>query len=174
MLAKANASSAYVTHKLHQHISSIKSDPVAQEHIQDWINTNLVIAGLGITDARDAELKQLASDPEHAIYHFSKMISWRARIGWSTHGHSAVDVNIYSSGGPHAEDIHGNVENTEIGKFLRKYLSVDADAITKELKEKMDWENSLATGSSGDATDQLGFATEQTPAFWTEWNPVHA
>lgn len=157
MLAKTNASSSYVTHLLHQHISSIKSDPIAQAHLEDWINTNLVIDNLGITDARDSELKQLASDPEHAIFHFSKMISWRARVGWSTHGHSAVDVNIYSSGGPHAEDIHGNVENTEIGKFLKNYLSVDVDAVTKELNEKMEWKKPLATGSSGDATPRLGF-----------------
>lgn len=104
-----------------------------------------MISGLGITDARDYELEKLATDPAYAIWTFSKMISQRARIGWSTHGHSAVDVNIYSSGGPHAEDIHGNVENTDVGKFLRNYLDVDVKAITEELKEKMDWEQTLAT-----------------------------
>ncbi|KAG4216789.1 hypothetical protein PC116_g34730 [Phytophthora cactorum] len=65
------------------------------------------------------------------------MISIRAQIGWSTHGHSAVDVNIYSSGGPGTEAIRGNVENTDVGKYLREYLNVDVDAITKELNEKL-------------------------------------
>lgn len=167
MLAKANASSLYVAHKLHEHINSIKSDPAAQDDLADWINTKLVIDGLGITDARDSELKQLASDPEHAIYTFSKMISQRARIGWSTHGHSAVDVNIYSSGGPHAEDIHGNVENTDIGKFLRNYLVVDVDAITEELKEKMNWKQSLAS-SSDDLMVNMEFEMEEAPVYWME------
>lgn len=66
------------------------------------------------------------------------MISRRARIGWSTHGHTAVDVNIYSSGGRWAEPVKGNVENTDVGKFLRDYLAVDVDEITKELKDHMD------------------------------------
>jgi alkaline phosphatase len=65
------------------------------------------------------------------------MVSLRARIGWSTHGHSAVDVNVYSSGGPGTERIRGNVENTEVGEFLRDYLEVDVDEITKELRQKM-------------------------------------
>jgi alkaline phosphatase len=65
------------------------------------------------------------------------MVSIRARVGWSTHGHSAVDVNIYSSGGPAAERIRGNVENTEVGEFLSDYLGVNVEAITKELRKKM-------------------------------------
>lgn len=165
MLQRANASASYVTHKLHEHLSSIGSAPAAQKGLKDWINTNLVIGGLGITNAQDSELEQLVSDPEHAIYHFSKMTSWRARIGWSTHGHSAVDVNIYSSGGPHAEDIHGNVENTDIGKFLKNYLAVDVDAVTKELMDKMDWKQSLAV-STDEAMAQLGFEMEEAPAYW--------
>ncbi|KAF3770268.1 alkaline phosphatase-like protein [Cryphonectria parasitica EP155] len=168
VLAKTNASNAYLTHKLHEYLRSIKSDPAAQGELEDWINTNLVIPGLGITNARDFELKKLASDPAHAINTFSKMISQRARIGWSTRGHSAIDVNIYSSGGPYAEDLHGNVENTEIGKFLRKYLSVSTDTITQELKEKMDWGPSLAGVSPDDAMAQMGIEMEEGPVYWLD------
>lgn len=137
VLAKANASSQYLAHKLHEHIASIHSEPTTTEALKEWINTNLVIPGLGITNARDEELHQLASDPITAIYTFSRMISQRARVGWSSHGHSAVDVNIYSSGGRGTDAIRGNVENTDVGKFLRSYLDVDVKAITKELKKKM-------------------------------------
>jgi len=62
------------------------------------------------------------------------MISRRARIGWSSHGHSAVDVNIYGSDG--SEALRGNHENVEVGKFLRDYLDVDVDSVTEELVEK--------------------------------------
>lgn len=153
---------------MHEHLRSIDSDPAAKEDLENWINTNLVITGLGITDARDSELKKLASDPIHALWTFSQMISRRARIGWSTHGHSAVDVNVYSSGGPAAEAIHGNVENTEIGKFLRNYLNVDTEAVTKELREKMNWKESLAVVPSDNALMQMGSELEEGPDYWME------
>jgi alkaline phosphatase len=65
------------------------------------------------------------------------MVSVRAQIGWSTHGHSAVDVNVYCSGGPGTDAVRGNVENTDIGKFLMDYIDVDVSDITKELREKL-------------------------------------
>lgn len=97
----------------------------------------MIIDRLGITDALDEELDLVAAHTEDATTVFSAILSLRAHVGWSTHGHSAVDVNIYSSGGPAAEKIRGNHENTDVGKFLREYLGVDVDEITAELNEKM-------------------------------------
>lgn len=135
VLAKANASSEYLAFLLREHIASSPSE--STESLMEWINDELVTARLGITDALEVELHALATNPLTATTIFARMVSIRARIGWSTHGHSAVDVNIYSSGGAGAEKIRGNVENTEVGKFLIEYLDVDVDAITKELEEKM-------------------------------------
>ena len=45
-----------------------------------------------------------------------------------------VDVNIYGSDG--SEPLRGNHENTDVGKFLREYLDVDVEAVTKELNAK--------------------------------------
>lgn len=50
---------------------------------------------------------------------------------------TAVDVNIYASSPKHAHPLIGNHENTEIGIFLREYLDVDTEAVTKELKEQL-------------------------------------
>lgn len=47
-----------------------------------------------------------------------------------------MDVNIYASNPKHARPLIGNHENTEIGEFIREYLDVDLDAVTKELKEQ--------------------------------------
>lgn len=110
---------------------------VAIEDLKAFVNDELVIPGLGVSDATDDELAAVALHPELAQPAFAEMISRRAQIGWSTHGHSAVDVNIYSSGGPGTEALRGNVENTDVGKFLRSYLAVDVDAVTRELNEKM-------------------------------------
>jgi alkaline phosphatase len=105
--------------------------------MQKYINEKLVIPGLGILDATSDELGRVAKYPILAQQFFADMISRRAQIGWSSHGHSAVDVNIYSSGGPGTDAIRGNVENTDVGKFLREYINVDVDAITEELQKKM-------------------------------------
>jgi alkaline phosphatase len=109
----------------------------SEDELRHWIKTDLVRGRLGIHDVLEIEINALASNPAGAIHAFAHMVSLRARIGWSTHGHSAVDVNVYSSGGPGTEKIRGNVENTEVGDFLRHYLDVDVDSITKELREKM-------------------------------------
>ncbi|KAF2278926.1 alkaline phosphatase-like protein [Westerdykella ornata] len=97
---------------------------------------DLVITGLGIHDASDEEISNLVDVPDTALYQFADMVSRRSQTGWSTHGHSAADVNIYSSDPRVASALVGNHENTEVGKFLSDYLNVDVDAITKELREK--------------------------------------
>ena len=50
---------------------------------------------------------------------------------------TAVDVNIYASNPDHARPLIGNHENTDVGSFLRDYLDVDTEAVTKELKERL-------------------------------------
>jgi alkaline phosphatase len=102
------------------------------------------------------------------------MVSTRARIGWSTHGHSAVDVNIYSSGGAAAQKIRGNVENTDVGKFLSAYLDVDVDEITKELEGKLKsapmTEAHLKALAGGDVEKEMGHPESWLKANWgSDW-----
>ena len=139
-LARANHSGEYLAKQVVKHVLDSANKDESVEELKEWINDEIVIAGLGIHDATDEELTRLATFPLKAQPFLTAMISFRAHVGWSTHGHTAVDVNIYSSGGLAAEALHGNVENTDVGKFLREYLSVDAEVegITKELKEKLD------------------------------------
>ncbi|KAJ4304290.1 vacuolar alkaline phosphatase [Collariella sp. IMI 366227] len=141
ILAKANASAEYCSVLLRQHIAASPLEP--HDALIDWINSELVVRRLGIPDAIEIELNALATNPFAAVNIFAKMVSMRARVGWSTHGHSAVDVNIYSSGGVGAEKIRGNVENTDIGRFLAAYLDVDVEEITKELEDKLKGEEVL-------------------------------
>ncbi|KAL2164346.1 hypothetical protein VTH06DRAFT_3562 [Thermothelomyces fergusii] len=134
VLAKANASAEYLTRLLKEHVAANPGQ--SERSLKDWINRELIVGRLGITDALETELAALAADPAGANPVFCRIVSTRAHVGWSTHGHSAVDVNVYSSGGPAAEKIRGNVENTDIGRFLSEYLGVDVDAVTKELEDK--------------------------------------
>jgi alkaline phosphatase len=104
------------------------------EDLKTYISEELVQGGQGITDASDDEIQALIDNPLLGSYIFADMISRRAQIGWSTHGHSAVDVNIYGTAG--SEELRGNHENTEVGEFLRNYLGLDVTAVTEELVEK--------------------------------------
>jgi alkaline phosphatase len=81
------------------------------------------------------------------------MVSRRSQTGWSTHGHSAADVNIYSSDPKAAAALAGNHENTEVGVFLREYLGVDVDAVTKELRAKG---KDLKVSSKGEEVGWMG------------------
>lgn len=137
VLANASSSSEFLARKLQKHLSSSTPETTSKSKVKSYID-ELVKSGLGVYDATDSELEEIAQDPNSAQPLLAAIISKRAEIGWSTHGHSAVDVNIYSSGGPGTDAIRGNVENTEIGKFLRDFIGVDVDALTKELQEKFD------------------------------------
>ncbi|KAI1122531.1 alkaline-phosphatase-like protein [Nemania abortiva] len=156
VLANATASSEHLARRLWEYMAKLASnDAVSIKKLKSYINEELVIPGLGIPDASDEELTAVAQYPELAQPAFAEMISIRAQIGWSTHGHSAVDVNIYSSGGPGTEVLRGNVENTDVGDFLREYLAVDVDAVTRELNEKMSsqWQTSALEVVDGDTQD---------------------
>ncbi|KAJ3351545.1 hypothetical protein GGF32_004245 [Allomyces javanicus] len=80
-----------------------------------------------ITDLTPAELAYLTSpirtlsDLEYFLG--DTVVSTRAELGWATHGHSAVDVNLYAHG-QGVDALRGNVENTDVGKFLHEYLGV--------------------------------------------------
>ena len=111
----------------------------------------LAATGLGVQDISADEVNLLVNHPENAPYSLADMVSRRAQTGWTTHGHSGsssasmlclannsigVDVNIYTSDKEAASSLIGNHENTEVGNFLRDYLEVDVDQITKELNAR--------------------------------------
>ncbi|KAL9613165.1 MAG: hypothetical protein Q9167_002285 [Letrouitia subvulpina] len=101
---------------------------------------SLVSSGLGIQDATDDEISRLvhsSDDPWPASYIFADMISRRAQVGWTTHGHSAVDVNIYASSSEDAAPLVGNHENTDVGAFLVEYLGLGdhVEKVTRVLRE---------------------------------------
>lgn len=141
VLANVSHSSSYLAGQLRlylgptvDHSKSPKDDESRKADLAKYINEELVQKGLGIHDATPEEIQRVIDVPPLASYTFADMVSRRAQIGWSTHGHSAVDVNIYGSKGSDA--LRGNHENIEVGEFLRNYLEVDVQAVTDELVEK--------------------------------------
>ena len=142
MLANATHSSEFLSHDLREHIQTHIA--AGLEPTKTWIRSQLVEAGLGIHDATDAEIQKLYDSTQTSwppsSYLFADMISRRAQVGWTSHGHSAVDVNIYASSPRAARPLIGNHENTEIGEFIRDYLDLDLEAITERLKAGLEGE----------------------------------
>ncbi|KAJ3416821.1 2-oxoglutarate dehydrogenase complex E2 component [Chytridiales sp. JEL 0842] len=102
----------------------------------DFVKTVVIPEWLGITNPTEEEVAGLSQPGKAAIEYdafVAKMVSDRAQLGWATHGHSAVDVNLYAYGYRSAE-LRGNHENTEIGDFIIKVLDVDVDSVTKKLE----------------------------------------
>ncbi|KAF1935553.1 alkaline phosphatase-like protein [Clathrospora elynae] len=121
--------------------------------------THSISAGLGIEDYTPEEVSSFMKEPSTALYQYADMISRRSQTGWSTHGHSAADVNIYSSDPKAAMALVGNHENTEVGEFLRDYLGVDVESVTKELREK--GASLTVTGVDGKEVGWMGHVPEE-------------
>ena len=132
-LANATHSAENLAGELRRRLDS-QDGSLAPGELKAFIRDTLIRDGLGVRDITDAEIQHIANHPDVSAYDFADIISRRAQIGWSTHGHSAVDVNIYSSSKDPA--IAGNRENTEVGNFIQHYLEVDLAPITKELVDK--------------------------------------
>ena len=143
VLANASHSAGYVAHEYHKHLrSSDHAELHAGTDSEDMraYLTALSSEALGIHDCAQDEIDTLMDDPAIAAYTFADMISRRAQTGWSTHGHSGADVNIYSSDRVAAKALRGNRENIEVGEFLRSYLGLDdeVEKVTKLLQKYMD------------------------------------
>ncbi|KAI7905893.1 alkaline-phosphatase-like protein [Cokeromyces recurvatus] len=105
----------------------------------NYLREVLIEIGLGILDATRDEIEKLKAwklakkTLDDLGYLFADMVSRRALIGWSTHGHTAVDVNLYAKG-EGTEVLRGSHENIEIGEFIVNYLDLDLEDITKRLR----------------------------------------
>lgn len=148
-LANVSHSAERLAFEYAKYLQSAPSDAQLRDFVRESIAN-----GLGIQDYTDDEVKALLADPPTALYQYADMISRRSQTGWSTHGHSAADVNIYSSDPEAAKALVGNHENTEVGKFLHEYLEVDVDAVTKELREK--GVGLMVTNTAGEQVSWMG------------------
>jgi alkaline phosphatase len=62
-----------------------------------------------------------------------EVVSRRARVGWTTGGHTAADVGVYAWG-PGRERLAGVRENAAVGRVLADLLGLDLGAATERLR----------------------------------------
>lgn len=88
VLADSKHSTEYAKEKLDAYTSGEgkdKSDKKKSHYINQILKQDL-----GITDASDEEIEALLHPDVSTQYLFSDMVSRRAQVGWSTHGHSGM------------------------------------------------------------------------------------
>ncbi|KAF8932639.1 hypothetical protein BGZ58_006894 [Dissophora ornata] len=141
VIAKAKSSTEVLTRQIieFQKQRHGKGDNKAA---QEFVKTQILEKGLGITDATDDEITFLAdpkSLPIDIVPFLGRAISHRANLGWTTIGHTGVDVNLYADGDSDGyKGLKGNHENTDIGVAMSKYLNVDLRFITRKLARGAD------------------------------------
>lgn len=88
------------------------------------VTSGLLEDGLGtVTESERAVLAATDAAPDAR---YKRVLSERARIGWTTGGHTAVDVNLYAFG-PGAERFHGRMSNAAVGRALFDALGLPVD-----------------------------------------------
>jgi alkaline phosphatase len=149
VLANVTHSAEHCAYKWREYLNS--DSTTASRADKKAVVSDLISSDLGLNDYTPEEVDSIidAKPIWPPSYLFADMISRRAQVGWSTHGHSAVDVNIYASSPDHARALVGNHENIEIGKFMAEYLDVDVEAVTQKLKK-------TKTSSTGASADSVG------------------
>lgn len=99
----------------------------------------------GIGDFSDEEMKAFEKRGYALNFVLSDVVERRAVIGWTTRGHTAVDVSLYAYG-PGANHFTGNIDNTRVGQLLSTLLGFDLDTLTADIRDG-DATSTSTTGS---------------------------
>ncbi|KCV72933.1 hypothetical protein H696_00496 [Fonticula alba] len=148
VIARVSRSTFFVAADLFAYAAGSGSDaPPSEIEMRTYVLTTIENYQ-GVSDLTMAELDNLttlalggqAANQAAMMVALGEVISVRAELGWTTHGHTAADVNLYAYGGSHAatardimRDLAGNRENTDVGLFVRNYLGLDLASITERL-----------------------------------------
>ena len=91
------------------------------------------VASVTCTEDEAAAFGGVLNDPPALSTMLLDVISARAGIGWTTSGHTAVDVPLYAFGPGQARFI-GHHDNTAIGLVLADLLDFDLEVMTEALR----------------------------------------
>ena len=103
-------------------------------------------------------IKNLTNDEMDLVKkgNIEKVQASRAKIGFTTTGHTGGDVAIYSYAPEGVDVISGVVDNTYIGKYIEKQIGLDLAATTEKRFNDISSEISKLGGSvEVDTTDKL-------------------
>lgn len=147
-LKKAKVSGEGLESKL---ATRIKVDGVYEPQEAQAIR-DIVAQNLGITDLSDAEVEAIGKTKVGSMnYTVGPMIGTRAKLGYTTNGHTGEDVVLYCYD-PFGTRLSGLVPNTEIAHYMARTLNVDLAKTTARLFQ--DAESMFAKKGATVATDK--------------------
>ncbi|KAH3902156.1 related to Repressible alkaline phosphatase [Saccharomycodes ludwigii] len=141
ILTNCKHSGEFMVKQLAKMATSIGKDV---QKLENYIKETIFQNWMGITDYTVKDVQDVLDNINNLGALTDKlngMVSVRAQIGWTTHGHSAVDVNIYAFANNEVlqkqvlNKLQGNHENIEIGKFMEDYLEVNLTSVTDLVKD---------------------------------------
>lgn len=149
VLLNSSYSGEYLSMKVAQFRSTLTTSDDDSKILKNFIVKEVIERDMGIIDYTEEEIKgiqQLATNRGDLLYFLNNMISVRSQTGWTTHGHSAVDVNIYAHTNSkaikhqlysHKQNVGllGNHENIEIGEFMKSITGADLLKVSELIKD---------------------------------------
>ena len=135
-IGNENTTSTYDKIKISNYIDPLKKATMTVEGALSQLKSNrsnlLEVAKLygldDLTKEETATLKATATNKLSST--FVKLLSKRADLGYTTGGHTADDVFLYSYG---PKKITGLVDNTDIAKEMANFMGVNLNKLTKDL-----------------------------------------
>ncbi len=87
-----------------------------------------------LSSEEKAMVQEALTDKARLNAAIGEIISRRAVVGWTTGGHTAVDVNLYAFG-PGSERLVGHHDNSWVGGAVADLLGFDLPALTEALRQ---------------------------------------
>lgn len=139
-IGNAATSSDYYATPLSTFIDPLKRAKLTGEGLEklfnaDRSNARQVMADwFGITDLTDDEVKAIVASKAGSMnYTVGPMIAARARLGFTTTGHTGEETVLYTYSPDPAGRLVGVWQNNDIARYMAKALGLDLDATTKKL-----------------------------------------
>lgn len=105
-------------------LKQIKHSAVYLEQmLDDGYSVDEVIAASGLDDLSSKDINKIKAN-SNPVTEILRIINERSRTGWTTYGHTAIDVNLYAYG-TGSEEFRGNQDNTVINHKLTKILGIN-------------------------------------------------
>jgi len=129
LLNVTNSTEVMSSHLLALHeegYSGARLEKAIRDSIFKWI---------GISSPTEDQMSRLTAklpDAYSYMLAISEIVSDHVEIGFATHGHSAVDINLYALG-PGASAFRGNMDNTEIFPRIMSLLGFSVNG--KEIRK---------------------------------------
>ena len=128
-------------------IEYVSSNHLNSQEVYNFIEKEIIQKDMGITDYSEPEVRSVVksiSNSGKLMSLLNDFISRRSQTGWSTSGHSAVDVNVYAYlNSPlinnlllsREKGLLGNHENIEIGHLMQTITGANLTQVTELIKD---------------------------------------